>query len=171
VILLAAALASIGGDPSIVPIPIGRGPRFTPPAIVRDGSPVGELRCGPPGKTFRVHLELFAHRRVIVIPPGIGVARGGCVYPAWTDTPTGVFEVAQGSKLRLGDLFRIWGRRLGHRTLLSFASKAPVRAYVAGKPYRGRVADVPLKPGAQIVGELGQYVPPHATYLFPRRDG
>jgi hypothetical protein len=169
VILLAAALA-IGGDPSIVPIPVGRGPRFTPAAVARDGEPVGRLTCGPAGKTFRVHIELFAHGRVIVVPAGIGVARGGCVYPARTLTPTGVVEVARGATLRLGDVFRIWGRRLERRTLLSFRSRAPVRAYVAGKRFRGRVADVPLTQGAQIVVELGAYVPPHATYLFPRRD-
>ena len=168
-ILLAAALA-IGGDPSIVPIPVGRGPRFTPIAVSRDGEPVGRLTCGAAGKTFRVHIELFAHRRVIVVPPGIGVARSGCVYPARTLTPTGVVEVAHDAKLRLGDVFRIWGRRLEHRTLLSFRSRAPVRAYVAGKRFRGRAADVPLKPGMQIVVELGEFVPPHPTYLFPRRD-
>jgi len=72
-------------------------------------------------------------------------------------------------RLGLGDLFRIWGRRLGPRQLLSFTSASPVRAYVAGRRFRGRPADVPLEPGAQIVLELGAYVPPHARYLFPQR--
>ncbi len=81
------------------------------------GGRSGTLTCGPAGETFRVHLELFAHRRVVIVPAGIGVARGGCVYPARTLTPTGVVEVARGAKLRLGDLFRIWGRRLGPRSL------------------------------------------------------
>jgi hypothetical protein len=116
-----------------------------------------------------VHLELFAHRRVVVVPPGIGVAPSGCVYPAWTADPTGVIEVAAGSRLRLGDFFRIWGRHLGSRSLLSFGSTTPVRAYVAGKPFRGPPAQIPLTPGAQIVVEIGAYVPPHPTYLFPKR--
>jgi hypothetical protein len=168
VILVAAALA-IGGDPSVVPIPIGPGPRFRPPVIAREGRPVGELTCERAGKTFRIHLELFAERKVIVIPPGIGVASTGCVYPAYTLTPTGVFEVRAGAKLTLGDLFRIWGRRLGERTLLSFRSDQPVRAYVAGKQYRGPIAEIPLTPRAQIVVELGPYIPPHRTYVFPKR--
>jgi hypothetical protein len=170
VILLAAAALAIGGDPSIVPLPIGRGPRYRPTAVAGAGAPVGTLACGPEGPTFRVHIELFAHRRVVIVPAGIGVARSGCVYPARTHAPTGVIEVARGSKLRLGDLFRIWGRRLGPRSLLSFDSAAPVRAYVGGKRFAGPPAEVLLTPGAQIVVELGAYVPPHRTYLFPRRE-
>ena len=44
-----------------------------------------------------MHLELFAHRRVVIVPAGIGVDRTGCVYPARTLEPTGVVEVAHGS--------------------------------------------------------------------------
>ena len=78
----------------------------------------------PGRKTFRVHVELFAQRKVVVVPPGIGVAGNGCVYPARTSTPTGVVEVERGAKLRLGDLFRIWGRRLGEHRLLTFPSSS-----------------------------------------------
>ena len=170
-IVLAVALALAGGgDPSIVPIPVGQGPRFQPSVIARDGRPVGKLTCGPAGKTFRVHLELFAQRKVVIVPPGIGVARNGCVYPARTSTPTGVVEVERGAKLRLGDLFRIWGRRLDEHRLLTFPSRQPVRAYVAGKRYDGPAAEIPLTPGAQIVVEVGPYIPPHSTYLFPKGD-
>lgn len=167
-IVLAAALA-LGGDPSVVPLPIGPGPRYRPAAVARAGAPVGALTCGPAGKTFRVHVELFAGRRVIVVPSGIGVARGGCVYPVRTLAPTGVVEVASGTKVSLGDLFRVWGRRLGVRGLLSFRSASPVRAYVGGKRVDGPPASVPLTPGAQIVLELGAYVPPHPSFLFPRK--
>ncbi len=168
-ILLAAALA-LGGDPSIVPLPVGRGPQYRPASVATEGTPVGTLTCGSAGKTFRVHIELFAHRRVVIVPAGIGVARSGCVYPARTLAPTGVVEVTRGARLSLGDLFRIWGRRLGPRSLLSFHSKAPVRAYLGGKRFAGPPAEIPLTPGAQIVVELGAYVPPHPTYLFPRRE-
>ena len=168
-ILLAAALA-LGGDPSVVPLPIGPGPRYVPPAISRAGRRVGALTCGPGGKTFRVHLELFADRHAIVLPSGIGVAREGCVYPARTLAPTGIVEVARGAKLRLADLFRLWGRRLGTRELLSFRSAAPVRAYVGGKRFDGPPGSVPLTPGAQIVLEVGGYVPPHPSFIFPRRS-
>ena len=101
-ILLAAAATAVslalGGDPSVVPIPVGPGPRYRPAAVVRDGRPLGTLRCGSAGRTFRVHLELFAHRKVVIVPPGIGAARNGCVYAARTSTPTGIVEVANGAR-------------------------------------------------------------------------
>ena len=105
------------------------------------------------------------------MPAGIGIARGGCVYPVRTLTPTGIVEVARSPRLTLGDLFRIWGRRLGLRSLLSFDSASPVRAYVGGKRFEGSPAEIPLTAGAQIVVELGAYVPPHPTFLFPQREG
>jgi hypothetical protein len=163
-------MIALGGDPSVVPVPVGPGPRYRPAAVARAGRPLDTLTCGPAGRTFRVHVELFANRRVVVVPAGIGVASTGCVYPARTLTPTGIIEVAAGSRLRLRDLFALWGRRLGARTLLSFRSASPARAYVGGRRFAGQPAAVPLTPGAQIVVELGAYVPPHPTFLFPRKD-
>jgi hypothetical protein len=104
---------------------------------------------------------------VIVVPRG-SASRGSCVCPVRL-TPTGVVEVARGTKLSVGDLFRVWGRRLGVRGLLSFHSASPVRAYVGGERFDGPPASVPLTPGAQIVLELGAYVPPHPSFLFPRK--
>jgi hypothetical protein len=149
VIELLAALA-------LVPTPIGPGAAYRPTA-----GPVAE--CAP-RPTFAVHLELFANRRAIVIPAGIG----GCSDLARTRLPIGVIEVAGGSKLDLGGFFRIWGRRLSTNRLLSFRSQAPVRAYVDGRRVAGPVARIPLRPGAQIVVELGGYVAPHASFLFPK---
>src|SRR5438045_3808060 len=78
--------------PPVYPWPIGPGPRYQPPATNRavlEGKPVGGMRCAS-GKRFAVHIELFARRKVIVVPPGIGVARRGCSYPVRTKAPTGV---------------------------------------------------------------------------------
>lgn len=118
------------------------------------------------------------NRRVVVVPAGIGVARpsarsgaevipGGCLYPARTRTPAGIVEIAQGARLRLGDLFRIWGQPLGKRRLASFRSGSPVRAYVGGRRVDGPVGAIGLTPHAEIVVELGPYVPPHRSFLFP----
>jgi hypothetical protein len=166
VIALLAALA-VGGDPSIRPWPIGPGPAYTPAAAARDGRAVAGLACTQGGARFRVHVELFANRRALVVPAGIGVA-GSCSYPARTRTPTGVVEVARGARLDLGDLFRVWGQPLGEHRLASFRSTAPVRVYVAGRRVRGPVSAVRLRPGAQIVLELGAYVAPHRFFLFPK---
>jgi hypothetical protein len=181
VIALALAALALAGDPSVQPWPIGPGARYVPaaapPAVVA-GRPLGALHCRVPGRVSRLHLELFAHRRVIVVPAGIGVARPavragaevvprGCSYPARTLTPAGIVELADGARLRLGDLFRIWGQPLGAYRLASFRSASPVRAYVGGRLVKGPIGAIRLTPHAQIVLELGGYVPPHRSFLFP----
>jgi hypothetical protein len=180
--LVAALAVVIGSDPSIHPWPIGPGPRYRPPAArpaVLAGRPIEGLRCAAPDKSFAVHVEVFANRRAIVIPAGIGVARplthrlgnvapGGCVYPARTETPTGVFKISRGAALRVGDLFTIWGQQLGPKRLLSFKSKLDVRGYLNGKRYTGAVGALRLRPHAEIVIELGAYLAPHRSFLFPK---
>jgi hypothetical protein len=181
VIELAVAIA-LAVDPSVKPWPIGLGASYRPPAAtatVTGGTPVGRLRCGGNGKTVAVHVELFANRRVIAVPAGIGVARPfrstlgavvplGCSYPVRTLTPTGVVDVATNGRLTVGDLFRVWGQPLGPRRLGSFTSRSLVRAYVAGRLVRGSVASIPLTSGEEIVLEIGGYVPPHPSFLFPK---
>ena len=171
----ATALAS-PGDASVFPWPIGRGPRFLPPArsaTVMSAQPVGRFRCLSSGRFASLHIELFADRRVIVVPAGIGIAGPwkGCSYPARTRTPTGVVQVLVGSRLRMGDLFRIWGQPLGAHRIASFRSTLPVRAYVNGKRVPGDPRTIPLVPGAQIVLELGRYLTPHPSFLFPKEGG
>ena len=164
--LLAIALL---GSPSVHPWPIGPGPRYTPPArtaAVAAGKPVGSLACGPAGTSFRLHLELFAGRKVIVVPAGIGAASSGCLYPVRTTEPGGIVRVATGGSMTLGDLFRIWGQPLDAHHLASFTSQAPVRAYVNGRLVHGPLAAVPLTRHAEIVLELGPYVAPHSFFLF-----
>jgi len=167
VIALALAVLALGGDPSVHPWPIGPGPRYRPPAQQLDGRAVGSLRCGGNAGVFPAHVELFVNRRVVIIPTGIGRTTR-CDYSLRTRAPIGVVEVARGTRATIGDLFRLWGQPLTSHRLASFRSPRPLRAYVAGKLVRGDVAHVPLTPKAQIVIELGAYVPPHRSFLFPR---
>ena len=164
-----------------IPTPIGAAPAYRPPAAtqaVRAGRPVATLRCGSDGVRFGVHLELFAHGRVVVVPAGIGVAApstrrlgrvvpGGCSYPLRTLTPTGVVEVRRGVRLTLGDLFRLWSQPLGRNRLAGFRSARPLLAFVGGRRWRGDPTAIPLTRHAQIVLELGGYIPPHSSFLFP----
>jgi hypothetical protein len=92
----------------------------------------------------------------------------GCSYPVRTLTPTGVVEVASSRRLTVGDLFRVWGQPLGPRRLGSFTAQSPVRAYVAGRLVHGPAASIPLTSGEEIVLEIGGYVPPHPSFLFPK---
>lgn len=155
-----------------VPTPIGVGPRFAPPARVTP-----HCSQGPLEGRYRAHIELFARGRVVIVPPGIGVGRprrieaarvvdGNCRASARTLDPTGVVEFDR-RDLTVGDLFAVWRMPLGRRRLLSFAGA--VHAYVAGRRYRGDIRSIPLRDGAEIVLEVGGYVPPHRSYVFPPR--
>jgi len=153
--------------PWVFPWPVGPAPRYTPPArtaAVEAGAAVAGLRCGAPGETVRIHLEVFVNRKVVIIPAGIGVSDTRCRYPVRTDGPDGIVRVAPG--LRLGDIFSVWGVKLGPNRIGSFTSQKPLRAYVGGKLVPGPPAELRLRSHAQIVLELGGYVPPHPFFLF-----
>jgi hypothetical protein len=112
-----------------------------------------------------VHIELFARRRVVIVPPGIG----DCVSPLRTTEPTGVVHATSVGRHTLGQLFRDWGRELTRTALLSFRGRVSV--FLDGAPWGGDPRAVPLSKHAQVVVEIGGYVAPHPAYLFPKGAG
>lgn len=155
--------------------PIGRGPRFHPPA---SGPVIGACRHRL-GARYGVHVEVFGANRVVIVPAGIGtrppvrlsagrILSAGCYGSVVTLEPTGVVLARPGSRLSLSDLFRAWGVPLSGQQLASF--RAPVRGrvavFVGGRRWRGEPGRVPLSRHAEIVLEAGPYVPPHAAYTF-----
>jgi hypothetical protein len=184
----AAALTGCGGETESAnddPLPtqalgVGPGPRFRPPSLgARAGRalPIEGLRCTRSrGQRFGVHVELFAERRVVLVAPGIGIApprtrsgayvRGGrCWYPVRTREPTGLLEVEAATPVSLGQLFAVWGQPLSGTRMAGFRGR--VRAYVGGRRWPGDPRAILLRRHAQIVLEVGGYVPPHARYMFP----
>ncbi len=155
--------------------PIGRGPRFHPPAT---GSVIGPCRRGI-GLRDGVHVELFAANRVVLLAAGIGVrppfrvsegriAQAACYGDLVTLEPTGVVQLRPGIHLTLAAVFRAWGQSLTRRRLASFsATGRGVRTYVNGRPWSGAPGAVPLTRHAEIVLEVGPQVPPHRRYTFP----
>jgi hypothetical protein len=178
--LVALVLASpLPLPPSVRPWPIGAEPGFrvaaAPPAV-RAGRPVAGFTCGTGGGRYGVHIELFVRRQVLIVPGGVGVAApwrasfgrirpGRCTYPLRTRDATGVIEV--GRRATLGDFFAVWGQRLGPRRIAGFRARKPVLAFVDGRRWVGDPRRIPLARHANIVLELGGYVPPHPRYLFP----
>src|SRR3954469_17604691 len=160
---------------------VGPSARHRPPSLsarAARGAPIAGLHCGRgAGHRSGARLELFAGRRVVLIPSGIGIApprtrdgayiRGGrCSYPLRTREPTGVVEVVAGGRARtLGDLFAVWGQPLSPKLMAGFEGR--VRAYVGGRSRRGDPRTIPLTRHAQIVLEVRGYVKPHAVYRFP----
>jgi hypothetical protein len=159
-------------EQGLVPTRIGKGPEFVPPA-----RPPADCSDGPVEGRYRAHVELFGRRQAVVIPAAIGIAPPferehhrivgrACRAAARTLDPSGVIDFDR-TDLTLGDVFAIWSEPLGPRAMASFRGR--VVAFVAGRRVHGDPADIPLRDGAQIVLEVGGYVPPHPSFLFPPR--
>lgn len=178
-------LAGCGGtdskrDASYLPLPVGHGPGYRPPALspaVREARPLPGLACrAGPGPRNLAHIELFAARRVVVVPAGVGVSppqrregarilAGRCYYPVATFEPTGVVAVARGARTTIGQLFAIWGQPLSRWRLAGFGG-ATIAAFVDGRRVFGDPGSIPLTAGSEIVLEINGQVPPHASYRF-----
>jgi hypothetical protein len=145
-----------------IPTPIGFGPRYQ----LKAGPPTGtRLTCSRDTmKRESAHVELFANKLVLLLPKGIGVGRN-CSYAVRTTQPTGVVEFVPAAKPTLGDLFDVWGQRLSARGFAGF--RGAVSAWVGGRRWHGDVRTIPLRRHAEIVVEVGGYIPPHTFFLFP----
>jgi hypothetical protein len=143
-----------------VPTPIGVTAGYEVPATTvatRRGDPVGDLACRVgSGRGFPVHVELFVHRRVLLLPAGIGIATPlrtadgtvtplGCSYPFFTIDPTGVVHVTAAAPSTLADVFRIWHQPLTRHRLLGFRSRRPLTAFVNGRRWHGDPGRIPLR--------------------------
>jgi hypothetical protein len=121
---------------------------------LRDHPPAPHVRCVGAVPALRVHVELFAHGRVILIPSAIG---------CWTRDPTGVVHYRRGSTL--GRFFRAWRQRLSPTRLLTFAGS--VRIYRNGRRVDVDPRGLALRNGDELVLEVGPYILPHRSSLFP----
>lgn len=155
--------------------PIGAGPRFQPPVTGRPSSPCRRAL----GPRAAAHIEVFARDRVVIVPSGIGVegsrtldgrvAAARCYGPVVTLDPTGVVLSTPARRVTLRDVFAAWGLPLSRTGLAGF--RAPpggsVRAYRDGRRLAGSPGAIRVTRHAEIVLEIGPYVPPHTGYTFP----
>ncbi|HUJ92511.1 MAG TPA: hypothetical protein VLW05_07410 [Gaiellaceae bacterium] len=171
--LAAAALAAPLAGP--VPTPIGVGPLYHPPAHGPSAAAVA-CRAAPLREGVRIHLELFARKRVVIVPAGVGV-RGatlhlgnvvgaGCRAGIWTVDPTGVVWLDRAG-MRLGAVFAVWGQPLSPARLAGF--RGAVSVFVNGARRDVDPRRLALHDGDEIVLEVGGYVPPHESFRFPPR--
>src|SRR5262249_433523 len=122
----------------------------------------------------RAHLELFANGRVVVIPTGIGlrgtrttagrVIGAQCRARVWTLDATGVLRFSRPTTL--GDLFAVWGRRLGRGRLVGL--RGAVRVYRDGQRVQVDPRSLVLRDRDQVVLQVGPFIQPHSSYRFPR---
>jgi len=156
----------------VLPTSIGKGPEFVPAART-----VGSCHPGEIQGSDRAHLELFGRRHAVVIPAGIGlrgplrreqhrIVDAACRADARTLEPTGVIDFDR-TGLTLGDFFATWGEPLTRTRMAGF--RGPVSAFVDGRRVKGDPATIRLRDGAQIVLQVGGYIPPHRQFRFPPR--
>jgi hypothetical protein len=163
---------------SYIPLSVGHGAAYRPPASDRSArTAVAATGCSSPlGPRVGAHLELFANRHVVLIPPGIGVAdrvqagasitRGRCYSALVTLDPTGVVEIRpKAPTLTLADFFALWGQPLNSTRLAGFSGH-PVHAFSNGRPVPGDPAAITLHRHDEVVLEIGGYVVPHRSYGF-----
>lgn len=156
--------------------PIGRGPRFRP---ALRGQVTGRCQRSL-GPRYGVHLEVFGANRVVIVAAGIGtrpprrlsagrIAASACYGNVVTLEPTGVVLVRPGPTPSLAELFRAWGQPLSERRVAGFFAPADqrVRVFVGGRRWSESPGSVRLTRHAEIVLEVGPYVPPHRSYTFP----
>src|SRR5690349_19990875 len=85
-----------------IPTPIGFGPRYQLAAGPQHAT---RLACShTDAAREQAHVELIANKLVLLLPKGIGVARG-CAYPGLMTAPSRVFAYVPASEPTLGDLF------------------------------------------------------------------
>jgi hypothetical protein len=151
--------------------PIGRGRRFQPPI---GGVPTG--RCSATlGRRLPAHIEVFGANQVVLVPAGIGAAPPRSFTDGWLtgarcfgDVVTigpGTVYFRSDSQPTLGTLFRAWGEPLTATRVASFTG-GRTATYVDGRAWHGSPSAVPLRPGAEIVVEIGPHVPPHRHFVF-----
>jgi hypothetical protein len=61
----------------------------------------------------------------------------------------------------------VWGQPLSPHGFAGFHGR--VHAWVGGCPWAGDARKIPLTQHAEIVVEVGGYVPPHRFFLFPKK--
>jgi hypothetical protein len=153
--------------------PVGVGPRFQPGV---SGAVPGPCERSL-GRRYAAHIEVFAANRVVIIPAGIGtrpprkkqdgqLTGARCYGELVTLAPSGVALVRDGTTATLGALFRAWGEPLSGSRVASFAATEPVRVFIDGRRVSVPLRAVPLRRHAEIVLEVGAYVPPH-SFAFP----
>jgi hypothetical protein len=184
-VVLLATTAGAEASTALVPTPIGPGAAYHPgprgPLLRTDGTIAGLACSDVSARHVGAHLELFSRGFVVLVPAGIGMAAplrrigllkvsGGCSYPVRTREPTGVVETLAGSRITLGQLFAVWGQPLDPRRLAGFRAvhRERVRAWVNGRLWPGDVRSIPLRQHAEVVLELGRFVPPHVSYRFEK---
>ena len=130
---------------------------FALPAPHASGSPIDGIQClGSEQITQHIHanLEVYVNGVQGVVPAGIGIVPGKCLYFTHTHQATGMIHIESPDKsavYTLGNVFDIWGQPLTGSRLFGYtvdsSHKLTVVLYDANgtrTTYSGNPASIPL---------------------------
>ena len=152
-------------------------------ALAAGGRGALRRRGSEPGRGAPASIiKLFANRRVVIVPGGIGVSGGRTVLyghivdalwhaAAWTLEPAGVIHLGRSGAASTPTSSPIWGEPLDSRRLLTFEADGSSRVlvFVNGKRRPGAPGDLrPGRPRSNLVVEINGYIPPHSSFAFAR---
>jgi hypothetical protein len=106
------------------------------------------------------HLDVFVNGKRVVVPAGIGIDPGGrFISPLHTHDTSGVIHVESTTvrPFTLGELFGVWGVRLGPGRLGGYADHGErrLRVWVDGRPLPGDPGRLVLAEHQEIVLAFG----------------
>ena len=150
-------------------------PRFHPPpsgrspAAARRGSGLelrSTSRSSPPTGRDRTGGD---RRPLPLTSAASRILRARCYGPVVTLNRRASCSIRGGLRMRLSDVFHAWGQPLTSGRVASFGvrAEATVRVFIDGRLWPGEPGSVPVAPRAEIVVEIGPYVPPHSSLQVP----
>lgn len=140
------------------------------------GAAGGPIRCDPVEQLavhYHTHLSLYVSGRPVAVPALIGIPDNRpCIYWVHTHDTSGIIHLElpfseANRTFTMNDFLNIYGQPLS--ALLGPGSSPSPPAWLDGKPYRGSIGSIPLRPHGDITIESGApAIDPPPAYRWPQ---
>ncbi len=107
---------------------------------------------------YHSHLDIFVNGRSEPVAASIGREDQSLFSPLHTHATSGMIhiEAPSAQRITLRELFTEWGVRLTNKCIGGYCrAQTPIKAYIDGKAYSGRIAKIVLKKGEEIALVIG----------------
>jgi hypothetical protein len=107
---------------------------------------------------YHAHLDIFVNGKAEPVAASIGREDQSLFSPLHTHATSGMvhIEAPSAQRITLGQLFTEWGVRLTNKCVGGYCRPAiPIKAYVDGTVYPGRIAAIVLRKGEEIALVIG----------------
>jgi hypothetical protein len=134
------------------------------------GSTVDGIKCESSEQLayhIHAHLAIFVNGEQRLVPAGVGIYDGTCIYWLHTHDDSGILHVESPDSrvFTLGNFFAVWQQPLSATQV--GPAKGPVTAWVDGKRFTGDPAKIQLTLHAVIQLDVGTPSPAPKPFTFP----